>query len=334
MRYIISFLLTSIALPGWAEVPTVVTDMPPVHALVSAVMGRLGQPDLLLDRGASAHHFSLRPSQARAVANADLVVFLGPQMTPWIEGALQNRQGQTLGLLASPGSHLQAFGAATADHDHENHHDHDHDDHDDSLADQDHAAPSPSQNHGHSNDPSHGHSHSHEGLDPHAWLDPENGKLWLQVIARELSKLDPEHAASYSSNAEAATLAIDAAAQETSRLLAPVKGQPFLVSHDAYGYFIGHFGLNMAGAVALGDAASPGAKRLTALQDRISQGEIRCIFPEAGQDPALVTMLAEAKGLRLGQPLDPEGVQLTPGPALYGQILTDTAAKIAACLQE
>ena len=40
MRYIITFLLT--ASPALAEVPRVVTDIPPVHALVAQVMGDLG----------------------------------------------------------------------------------------------------------------------------------------------------------------------------------------------------------------------------------------------------------------------------------------------------
>ena len=55
MRYIISLILASAALPATAEVPRVVADLPPVHSLVAQVMGTLGQPTLLLDKGANAH---------------------------------------------------------------------------------------------------------------------------------------------------------------------------------------------------------------------------------------------------------------------------------------
>ena len=68
MRYIITFLAT--ATPALAEVPQVVTDIPPVHSLVAQVMGDLGQPELLLAKGADEHDFQLRPSQAGAVAGA------------------------------------------------------------------------------------------------------------------------------------------------------------------------------------------------------------------------------------------------------------------------
>ena len=62
MRYIISLLLTSLALPAWAQVPQVVTDIPPVQALTAQVMGTLGTPVLLLAKGADEHDFALRPS--------------------------------------------------------------------------------------------------------------------------------------------------------------------------------------------------------------------------------------------------------------------------------
>ena len=170
MRYIISFLLASTALPALAEVPKVVTDIPPVHSLAAAVIGDLGTPVLLLDRGASPHGFQLRPSQMQAVAGADLVLWVGPELSPWLEKALSARPegADALALLDAPGTYLQDF-AAQEDHDHDHAGDDDHDDTE--------------------------HDHDHTGIDPHAWLDPENVKLWTQLIATELSRLDPENAA-------------------------------------------------------------------------------------------------------------------------------------------
>jgi zinc transport system substrate-binding protein len=213
MRYIIALLLTSTA--AQAEVPAVVTDIPPVDALVAAVMGDLGQPTLLLDRGASAHSFALRPSQAAALANADLVVWIGPELTPWLATALGSL-GETaarLDLLDAPGTERQDF-AAKDDHHHDNETE--------------------------AEDATQGHDHA--GIDPHAWLDPDNARLWLGLIAAELARLDPEHAAIYTENATAATAAVDRAEAEADALLAPVKDRPFLAFHDAYGYFTAHYG--------------------------------------------------------------------------------------------
>ena len=62
------------AAPAIAETPQVATDIAPIHSLVAMVMGDLGTPDLIVTPGASPHTYALRPSQARALQNADLVV--------------------------------------------------------------------------------------------------------------------------------------------------------------------------------------------------------------------------------------------------------------------
>ena len=72
---------------------SVATDIPPVHSLVSMVMGDRGEAVLLMDQGADAHDFQLRPSQARSVANADSVIWMGPELTLWLDDALESLRG-------------------------------------------------------------------------------------------------------------------------------------------------------------------------------------------------------------------------------------------------
>lgn len=112
--------LCLIALPAAAEVPTVVTDIVPVQSLVAQVMGDLGQPVLLLEHGADEHDFQLRPSQMQAIADADLIVWIGPQLTPWLDRARASSRAAQLGLLEAPGTQVQPYVDASghADHDH------------------------------------------------------------------------------------------------------------------------------------------------------------------------------------------------------------------------
>ena len=316
MRYIISLLLTSVAAPAMAEVPRVVTDIPPVHSLVAQVMGDLGQPDLLLEKGANAHSFQLRPSQAAGLQEAGLVVWIGPEMTPWLDRALEGTStAKELRLLAAEGTFRQDFGTAGA---------------------HDHGAEAGHEGHGHEG---HGHDeaghddhagHDHTGLDPHAWLDPANARHWLGLIAAELSAQDPENAAIYAANAEKAQADLTALDGEIAALLAPVKDKPLVVFHDAYGYFAGHYGLTIAASIAEGDAANPGAKHIAELEALLREGPV-CLFPEANHDPKLVAQLAEATGLTPAGALDPEGSFIEPGAALYGQMLRAMAGTIAAC---
>lgn len=332
MRYIITAALA--ATPAVAEVPSVVTDIPPVHALVAQVMGDLGQPDLLLTKGADEHDFQLKPSQAGAVADADLVVWIGPELTPWLDSAMTTRPegAAALALLDADATERRAYGEAAKGHNHAAEEAHAEEGHDHEAEGHDHAEEA----HAHEGHDHEGHDHgghAHDGTDPHAWLDPENGQAWLGLIAARLGELDPANAATYSANAAAAAADLAALDATITARLAAVKDKPVVTFHDAYGYFGAHYGLNFAGSVSLGDAASPGAARLSELRASMEAGEVLCIFPEVQHDPALVVQMAEGTGAKIGGALDPVGSSLEPGPGAYAALLTSIAETIVTCLE-
>jgi zinc transport system substrate-binding protein len=338
MRYIIPSVLTSLlALPALAEAPRVVTDIPPVQSLAAIVLGDLGQPELLLEAGANAHNYQMRPSQVAALADAGLVVWIGPEMTPWLARALDSTTASAsqLALLTAPGTHTQNFGAADEhDHDHgeeaEAGHDHDHEseqghDHDQTAEAETEAG------HDHAEEEE---GHFHTGIDPHAWLDPANAAVWLAAIAAELSRIDPDNAATYAANAKTGTERIAALDASLKARLAPIADKPFVVFHDAYGYFAGHYDLTVAGAISAGDAASPGAAHLRELRAELGNSGTLCIFPEVRHDEKLAATMAADAGVKLGAPLDPEGASLPPGPQTYGAILTGLADTLLDCLAD
>jgi zinc transport system substrate-binding protein len=359
--------LTLAAAPAAADVPVVVTDTPVVHSLVSLVMGDLGAPAVLVEQGADEHSFQLRPSQAAALADAGVIFWVGEELTPWLARALEatSGAGKTIALLDAPGvtlmnygdgsgahDHDHGHGEAKADaHDHDHGHDHGHEeaaaeehdhaheghDHEDAAAHDDHAHEDHGhdeaghEGHGHDEAGHEGHDHAHGGVDPHAWLYPENAKVWLSVVAAELSAADPANAAVYAANAAAATLRIDAAMAEAAATLAPAHDKPIVVFHDAYGYFARAFDVEIAGSIALGDAAAPGAQRLRELQERIGAEQIACVFREPQHDASIAESVAADAGVGLGT-LDPSGSSLTYGPALYETLITSLASNIADCV--
>ena len=312
MRYIISLAFASaLATSASAEVPVVVTDIQPVQSLVAMVMGDLGSPELLLPKGGDEHSYQMKPSQAAALADAGLVVWVGPELTPWLDRALDalGKAPAQLVLLDAPGTVTRQFPKGE-DHDHEAAGEEEHD-HDEAAGEEEH--------------------HHHDGTDPHAWLDPTNASLWLGLIAERLSGIDPEHAATYAANAAAAQVQIAALDAELKARLAPVADRQFIAFHDAYGYFVGHYGLTLAGTVPLGDASAPGAARLAEIRDLAEHGAV-CIFPELQHDPKMVESIAQDTGVKQGAALDPTGSFMEPGPDLYPAMMNALADTLVACL--
>lgn len=322
MRYSLAMACAMMATPLAAQDLRVTTDFQVTHSLVSMVMGETGTPDLLLDQGGDPHSFQLRPSQARNLADAELIFWMGPDMTPWMARAIAGveAQGEVVTLLEAEGLRLQDYAQGHAHDDHGHSHDdhgHSHDDHGHSHDD-----------HGHAHD----HGHSHDGTDPHAWMNTDNIAVWLDLIAAELAEHDPANAETFAANASAAGAEIAELANELQAILAPVGDAPLIMFHDAYGYLARQFGLNIAGTIALGDAAAPGAQRLSELRDQLRDAGAVCIFPEVNHSSRYIDMVIEGTEVRVGAELDPEGVTLEPGAGLYPTLMRNMAQAIADCV--
>lgn len=290
-------ILLLVPLPGLAG-PRVVATIAPLHSLAAQVMDGTGTPELLLPPGTSMHDAALRPSQAAALAEAAIVVRLGAGLEPWLDRPLAAlAPGATVIELARvPGVTLLAPREDAA-----------------------FGAEAAASDHGHG------------PADPHLWLDPENARLWLGAIAARLAAADPANAARYAANAAAAEAGIDRLEAALEAGLAPLRGRPFLVLHDAFQYFERRFRIEAVGAVSASDARPPGPARVAAVRARIAETGAVCLFREPQFRPGLAETVAEGSDIRLGT-LDPLGVELAPGPGLYRALIRAVAAGFAACL--
>ncbi len=294
-----------IALPALAAPPPpdVVVTVKPLHSLVSGVMQGVGEPYLLVRGAANPHAFALRPSDAKALSGAELVVWAGPGVETFLEKPLSTlaRDAQVLTLVKESSVRVLRVrkGGAWEAHDH----DHAHEDRPDAEL----------------------------GSDGHVWLDPLNAKVITDLIAARLSALDPARAPAYQANAARQKQSIDALDAEMRAALTPLKDRPFIVFHDAYHYLEDRYGLNAAGAITVSPDQPPGAARLSALRERINQAGAVCIFAEPQFEPALVRTLAQGTKARTGV-LDPEGANIPDGPDLYGQLMRFNLRSLVDCL--
>ena len=294
--------LVLLAGPAVAETPRVAADIGPVGWIVSAVLGDESNVDVVLGPNMSPHGAALRPSSARALERADMVVWVGPELTPGLAQAIEQRDpdsatltlGSLDGLVILPAREGGGFGEGH--HHGEDAHGHDDDDHADDHADEHADEHGAEHDHGHDEHAEADHddhaSDEHAGTetnaDPHLWLSPENALLWSRAIAEALTELTPSEAERYAENAAAFEADVLAAQQAVSDLLAPVAGRPFLAGHDAYQYFEAAFNLEAIGAISASDAEAPSAGDLADLKADAAKRAVDCVAVEPGFNAGLI----------------------------------------------
>ena len=318
-RKLLSLSLTATLMGGaaFAEVPRVAVDITPVHSLVARVMDGVGTPDLIIQSGASPHEYSLRPSEASALQEANVFFWIGPDLTPWLTEAIETLapHAAITTLLETEGTIELKFreGALFEAHDHDDHAEEEgHDDHDDHAKEEGHD--------------------DHGAHDPHAWLSPQNAANWLIVIAGQLSAADPENAGAYFANAAAGRAEMDALMTQVNATLDPVRSGRFVVFHDAYQYFESDFDFPASGAISIGDASDPSPVRIAEIQKRIADEGISCVLAEPQFNAGLVTTVLGGSDANTGV-IDPLGSDLEPGATLYPQLINNMATGLAGCLK-
>ena len=80
-------LISLAALPA-VSAPRVATDIPPVQSLAARVMQGVGKPESILPPGATPHSYSMRPSEAARLSEADIVFWVGEGLTSWFGDAV------------------------------------------------------------------------------------------------------------------------------------------------------------------------------------------------------------------------------------------------------
>ncbi len=174
--------------------PAVVTSIKPLHALASRVMQGVGEPALLIEGAASPHTYSMKPSQARLLQDADLVFWVGEDLETFLAKPVSapDLAGKTVTFMQTPGltlleaRDLSLDGGDAHGHDddhghgdehaHADEHDHGHDDKHAHADEHDHGhddkhAHADEHDHGHDDKHAHADKHDHGHDDKHAHAD-------------------------------------------------------------------------------------------------------------------------------------------------------------------
>jgi zinc transport system substrate-binding protein len=281
-----------------AGAPRVVVTLKPIHSLVASIMVGIGEPELLLPDGASPHTYQLKPSTLKAINQAELIIWVGPELENFMQKAIHSKQKQAFALMQIP--QLQRLPQRHTRHWH------------------------------HANHDAH-HEHAHSAMDPHIWLSVHNAKIIVDAVTQRLILDDPINKKAYAENRLRTLNQLHSLFKTMTENLQPIRDKPFLVYHDGYQYLEQEFNLNGKGSIILNPHVPLSGKALHELKQQINDEQIHCVFTETEFNQTQLEKNLQMLQVNFAE-LDPLAVKQAPGPSCYIKMMTQTSKIMQDCL--
>jgi manganese/iron transport system substrate-binding protein len=268
--------------PAAGGKPNVVTTVSPITNIAQNVGGDRVVVTGVVPEGENSHEFEPAPSDARVMAEADIVFINGLHLEePTLELAESNvRDGVEIVQLGdetiAPDEYIYDFSFPKA-----------------------------------GGDPN-----------PHLWTNPPYAKRYAEIIRDELSALDPDGAGTYESNFEAFSSRIDAldravrAATET----VPVENRKLLTYHDSFPYFAREYGWRIVGAIQPSDFSEPSAREVGDLIEQIRRERVPAIFGSEVFPSPVLRQIARETGAKYLDDLRDDDLPGSPGGPSHSYI--------------
>ena len=263
------FALVLSALPAHAKIKVVAS-----FSILADMAARVGESEVeihtLVGPNGDAHAFQPTPANAKAIAEADVIILNGLGFEPWAERLMKSSKPEGLVIIASDGVKPRHFGADSA-----------------------------------------------KAVDPHAWQDLANGKVYLHNITEGFAKADKTNAAYYRDNEKIYLADIELSETKLRKAIAavPPERRKVITSHDAFGYFGAAYGIPFVAPLGVSTEDQPSAKSVARLIDQIKREHISAVFVENITDPRLIKQIASETGAKVGGELFSDALSKPGGAA-------------------
>lgn len=263
MKYIFLIISWFLATTSVAEVQKleVIATLFPTYDFVKHIGKERVNVTLLLPPGVEAHAFEPRPTDIVKLNHADIFVYTGKYMEPWVEKMLQNVNEKLSVVDASQGIELLEDSGVEESHD----------------------------------------KHGRGSKDPHIWLDLANAQQMVTTIARALAEKDPMNSQFYEANANKYKQQLADLDAHFKTMLAAAKYKNLIYGgHFTFGYFAKRYGLTHNSPYqGFSPNAEPRPKSLAQLIKMLKQSGMNYIYHEELLDPKVARTIAEETGATL-----------------------------------
>lgn len=136
------------------------------------------------------------------------------------------------------------------------------------------------------------HDHDQDDWDPHYWMDPQRAATMVTNMAQQLSKLDPQHADLYTSNAASAAETIRANYARLTKDLSALNCRKLITFHDGFAYFADAFDLDILMSIEEEEGQEASAKVISYAIAAIKSNGLPAIFTEEFSSDATAKAIA------------------------------------------
>ena len=277
----------------------VVASFSIIGDMVKNVGGDRVRVTTLVGPDGDAHAYEPTPATAKAVRGADLVVVSGLGFEGWLDRLITASGYKGTVVVASAGVKPRKMREEPG---------HGKDAHDD-----------------------------HEAIDPHAWQNLANGRLYVDTIAGALGAVDPAGASYYGERAAAyARRLADLDTWAKAELSAiPAGKRRMITSHDAFGYLGDAYGIEILSPVGIGTGSEPSAAGVKKLIKQIKAEKIAAVFVENISNPRMIEQIAKESGVGVGGELYSDALSGADGPAAsYIEMFKHNVSQIVATMKQ
>ncbi|MET0429875.1 MAG: metal ABC transporter substrate-binding protein [Microvirga sp.] len=254
--------------------------------MVKAIGGERTEVKTLVGPGGDAHVYAPSPADGRSLAEAAIVFANGLGFEGWIERLIKSSGTRAPVIEAARGvSALAADGAGGHDHGQA--------------------------------DGEKGHRDDGHAVDPHAWQNVANAKIYAANIRDALTRADPAGAPAYEARAADYIARLDALDREIRLLVAriPPDRRRIITSHDAFRYFEAAYGIDFVSPQGVSTDSEASARDVAEIIRQIRRETITAVFVETISDPRLMQRIARETGARIGGTVYSDTLSEPSGPA-------------------
>lgn len=173
---------------------------------------------------------------------------------------------------------------------------------------------------------------SYEGKpNPHAWMSPQQGLIYVENIRKALVDLAPQYEDDFNANAKAYSdelRAVDVSLSESLDKL-PANNRYLVTCEGAFTYLTKDYGLEELYLWAINDESGGSPQHIAMVIDTVRENQVPAVFCESTVEPKIQMEVVEATGAKFGGALYVDSLSTADGPApTYLKLLQRTVDTI------